>query len=247
MKKKLSELLVERNLAANEKEAQGLIIAGLVYSGTVRLEKPGAIYKNDIELLVKHKKSFKWVSRAGIKLDHALSHFQIPVPGRIAMDIGCAIGGFTEVLLENNAKKIYSVDVGYGEFAWKLRQDPRVCLLEKTNARFLTPAKIKDPIDLIVCDVSFIGLNLILPPAMKLASKNSHLIALIKPQFEVKKNQIGPKGIVTDPILHQEVIARIRFLIENEIGWKILDVIPSPIKGTEGNTEFLIGARNEFN
>jgi 23S rRNA (cytidine1920-2'-O)/16S rRNA (cytidine1409-2'-O)-methyltransferase len=177
-------------------------------------------------------------------LDHGLSHFSIPVEDAVALDIGASTGGFTDVLLARGAARVTAVDVGRGQLAWKLRQDPRVVVLEGVNARYLTRDQVPDPVDLVVCDASFIGLELVLPAALALAGPGAHLVALIKPQFEVGKGRVGKGGVVRDTALHEEVVARIRAWLETEMGWSVLGVTESPIRGAEGNREFLICARN---
>jgi 23S rRNA (cytidine1920-2'-O)/16S rRNA (cytidine1409-2'-O)-methyltransferase len=245
-KTRLDQILISRNLAKDQREALALIMAGRVYSDNKLLSKPGMLVKNDLHIIVKRSKPHDYVSRAALKLIHGLEYFNINPDNMIAADLGCAIGGFTQVLLQRNIRKIYSVDVGYGEFDWNLRQDKKVILLERTNARYLTPELICDQLDLIVCDASFIRLSTILPATLKLAGKGAILIALIKPQFEVKKDQVGAGGIITDETLHLEVIAKVSAWITSQ-NWRILGVTDSPIKGTEGNKEFLIGAINETN
>ncbi len=247
MKKKpkkirLDVAMVERGLVDSRTRAQALVMAGLVYRDTVRLDKPSitVIESDEIEL---KGKDHPWVSRGGVKLAHGLEHFAFDPKGLICIDVGASTGGFTDVLLTNGAAKVYAVDVGHGQLAWKLRSDDRVMVMEKTNARHLTSDDIADPIDAIVCDASFIGLQTVLPAAMALAKPGAFLIALIKPQFEVGKDQVGKGGVVRDPELHQEVCQKIENWMESLEGWHVLGVSQSPIKGPEGNIEFLIGAR----
>lgn len=239
---RIDALLVARGIADNLEQARSWIMAGLVYTGTQRLDKPGHSVSEAIPIEVKGKRTHPWVSRGGIKLAHALDFFHIHPEGLVAADIGSSTGGFTDVLLSHGALKVYAVDVGYGELAWKLRQDPRVVVLERVNARYLTRTEIPDPLQLIVCDASFIGLQMVLPAAMALAGKGAHLLALIKPQFEVAKEAVGVGGIITDTTLHQEVCERTSQWISGLPGWNVLGITESPIKGMEGNTEFLIGA-----
>jgi 23S rRNA (cytidine1920-2'-O)/16S rRNA (cytidine1409-2'-O)-methyltransferase len=182
------------------------------------------------------------VSRGGIKLAHALEQFQIDVAGMVALDIGASTGGFTDVLLTKGARRVYAVDVGHGQFAWKLRQDPRVTVLERVNARHLTASDIPEPPDLVVCDASFIGLETVLPAALALLKPQARLVALIKPQFEVGPAQVGKRGVVRDPELHRAVCARIARWLEG-LGWTVEGIAESPITGPEGNVEFLIYAR----
>ena len=235
-------MLVDRGLVESRTRAQALIMAGLVFSNEQRLDKAGLKVANDLALEVRGQ-DHPWVSRGGLKLDHALAHFNLDVAGAIALDVGASTGGFTDVLLTRGAAKVYAVDVGHGQLAWKLRNDPRVVVMEKTNARHLDETLVPDPIDIVVCDASFIGLEVVLPAAMALAKRGAHLVALIKPQFEVGRERVGKKGVVSDPALHQEVCDRIAAWIAQTQGWAVLGIVESPIKGPEGNVEFLIGAK----
>lgn len=241
MKKRLDQLLVERGLAESRAKAQAAIMAGLVFSGAKRLDKPGTPIAEDIAIEVKGQ-PHPWVSRGGVKLAHALDEFAIDVSGKAAIDLGASTGGFTDVLLTKGAAKIYAVDVGQGQLAWKLRTDPRVVVMEKTNARHLTAAQIPEPVDLVVCDASFIGLETVLPAPLALAKPEAVLVALIKPQFEVGKARVGKGGVVRDPALHDEVRARIAAWLPAQ-GWSVFGEGESPILGPEGNREFLIAAR----
>lgn len=240
-KRRLDQLLVERGLAENRTRAQALVMAGLVMTGTQRLDKPGHRVDFDIPLTVKGP-DHPWVSRGGVKLAHGLDHFNLNPEGCITLDVGASTGGFTDVLLNGAAKKVYAVDVGHGQLAWKISQDPRVVVLDKTNARSLTRDQIADPVDLIVCDASFIGLEVILPGPMALAAPAAHLIALIKPQFEVGKANVGKGGIVRDTELHTQVIERIENWMNAQAGWRVLGITESPLTGADGNKEFLIAA-----
>lgn len=239
----LSTLLVQQGLADDIAQAKSLVMAGLVYTGTLRLEKPGDKLPEDTVVTVKGRKPHPWVSRGGLKLDHGLKHFHLNPKGWVAADIGASTGGFTDVLLHHGAAKVYAVDVAYGEFAWKLRQDPRVVLLERTNARYLTAKEIPEPLQLVVCDASFIGLQTVLPAVLQLAAPGAYLVALIKPQFEVAHEEVGEKGVVTDPALHQAVCDKIASWLNGLPGWEVLGMTESPILGPEGNKEFLIGAK----
>ncbi len=183
-----------------------------------------------------------WVSRGGIKLAHALEHFAIDVAGWVALDIGASTGGFTDVLLQKGAARVYAVDVGHGQLAWKLRQDSRVVVLERVNARYLTAEQAPEPPDIVVCDASFIGLETVLPAALALAKPEAQLVALIKPQFEVGPERVGKGGVVRDPALHAEVCQRIAAWLEGR-GWAVTGIVESPIRGPEGNVEFLVHAR----
>jgi len=231
--------LVERGLAESRTRAQALILAGLVFSGEVRVNKAGDSIAEDAPLELRGQ-DHPWVSRGGLKLDHALDELGIDVTGAVGIDVGASTGGFTDVLLARGAQRVYAVDVGHGQFAWKLRNDDRVVVLEKTNARHLTSEHIPEPVDVIVCDASFIGLEVVLPAAMGFAAPGARLIALIKPQFEVGREQVGKKGVVRDPALHAAVCTRIRDWLDGRPGWQVTGLAESPITGPEGNREFLI-------
>ncbi len=239
---RLDQLLVDRDLAESKSKAQAMIMAGLVYSGEQKLEKPGHQIAPDLVVDVRGK-GHPWVSRGGLKLDHALDHFDFDPSGLLAIDIGASTGGFTDVLLTNGADRLYAVDVGYGQLDSKLRNDDRVVVLERTNARYLTSEQIPEPVDLVVCDASFIGLKTVLPAALELTKSSARLIALIKPQFEVGKEKVGKKGVVRDPALHQEVCTDISDWLNAMDGWTVIGLTESPITGPEGNKEFLICAR----
>ena len=238
-KTRLDVALVERGLAETRAAAQRLVMAGLVFSGDKRLDKAGQGIAADIALEVRGQ-PHPYVSRGGLKLAKALDHFAIPVEGRIALDVGSSTGGFTDCLLQRGAAKVYAVDVGTNQLAWKLRSDPRVVSLEKTNIRVVTRVQVPEPIELIVCDASFIGLRTALPAALELAAPGGHLVALIKPQFEVGKGRVGKGGIVREPELHTEVCNTITAWLADQKGWRVLGVTESPITGAEGNKEFLI-------
>jgi len=240
-KLRLDQLLVDRGLAVSRTRAQAIIIAGQIYSGEQRLDKPGVSVPEDIAIDVRGQ-DHPWVSRGGLKLVAGLAQFAIDPAGLTAIDVGSSTGGFTDVLLTHGAVKVFAVDVGHGQLAWKLRQDDRVVVMERTNARHLTAAMIPDAIDMVVCDASFIGLRTVLPAALALLRPGGRLVALIKPQFEVGKGQVGKGGVVRDPALHQAVCDTIRDWLEQELGWSVLGIIDSPILGPEGNHEFLIGA-----
>lgn len=240
-KTRLDVALVERGLAETRAAAQRLVMAGLVFSGERRLDKAGQGIGADTALEVRGQ-PHPYVSRGGLKLAKALDHFVLPVAGRIALDVGASTGGFTDCLLQRGAAKVYAVDVGTNQLAWKLRSDPRVVSMEKTNMRDVTRMQIPDPIEMIVCDASFIGLRTVLPAALALAAPGAHLAALIKPQFEVGKGRVGKGGIVREPELHDEVCATISQWLAEQPGWRVLGVTESPITGAEGNKEFLITA-----
>ena len=238
-KTRLDVALVERGLAETRAAAQRLVMAGLVFSGDKRLDKAGQGVAGDVQLEVRGQ-PHPYVSRGGLKLERALEHFAIPVAGRVALDVGASTGGFTDCLLQRGAAKVYAVDAGTNQLAWKLRSDPRVFSMEKTNIRELA---LPQHVDLIVCDVSFIGLRTALPRALELAAPGAHLVALIKPQFEVGKGRVGKGGIVREPELHREVVDTISGWLAAQPAWTVLGVIDSPITGTDGNKEFLISAR----
>jgi 23S rRNA (cytidine1920-2'-O)/16S rRNA (cytidine1409-2'-O)-methyltransferase len=240
-KKRLDQILVDRGLAESRAKAQALVLAGLVYAGEKRLDKPGTPTPEELAIEVRGQ-PHPWVSRGGVKLAHALSHFALDPKDAIAIDVGASTGGFTDVLLANGAARVYAVDVGQGQLAWKLRTDPRVVVLEKTNARRLSAAEIPEPAGMVVCDASFIGLETVLPAALALLEIGGTLVALIKPQFEVGPARVGKGGVVRDAALHEEVCARIATWLPT-LGFDVLGIEPSPILGPEGNREFLVVAR----
>lgn len=241
-KQRADVLLCERGLAESRTKAQALILAGVVFSGEQRIQKPGDLLLQNIPLSVRER-DHPYVSRGGLKLAHALSHFALSVQGLTCLDIGASTGGFTDVLLKNGAARVYAVDVGRGQIADVLRHDPRVIVLERTNARYLNQAQIPEAIDLIVCDASFIGLRTILPAPLALAHPKAALITLIKPQFEVGKENVGKKGVVRDPALHDAVCQTITEWINQQNGWTVIGLTDSPILGPEGNKEFLLFAQ----
>jgi len=241
MKQRADQLLVERGLAESRTRAQALILAGKVFSRERRVDKPGHTLPDGAPLEVRGQ-DHPWVSRGGLKLDHGLRHFGLSPAGRICLDIGASTGGFTDVLLSHGATKVHAVDVGFGQLAWKLRTDPRVVVHEKTNARHLTAAVVADPIGVLVCDASFIGLATLLPAPLELCVPRAWAIALIKPQFEAGPGQVGSKGVVRDPAVHAAVCERVSAWWAGLPGWRVLGVAESPITGPEGNREFLIGA-----
>mgnify|MGYP005840125013 CR=1 FL=1 len=240
-KQRLDQLLVERGLAPSRAKAQALVMAGLVYSGARRLAKAGEALAPDAPLEVRGAPP-PYVSRGGVKLAAALDGFAIDPAGLVALDIGASTGGFTDVLLQRGARRVYAVDVGYGQLDARLRADPRVVVRERTNARHLSPAEVPEPVDLVVCDASFISLHLVLPAALGLARSGAALVALIKPQFEAGRGEVGKGGVVRDPAVHARVCAEVRHWLEGA-GWAVLGVIASPLTGPAGNREFLIAAR----
>jgi 23S rRNA (cytidine1920-2'-O)/16S rRNA (cytidine1409-2'-O)-methyltransferase len=241
-KQRLDTMLVARGLAESRAKAQALALAGLVYSVERRLDKPGQMLAEDTPLECRGR-GHPYVSRGGVKLAHALDHFAIDPSGAVALDIGASTGGFTDVLLRRGAAMVFAVDVGHGQLDWRLRQDSRVVVLERCNARHLTRNEIPQAPDLIVCDASFIGLETVLPASLSLAASGAGLIALIKPQFEVGKGRVGKGGVVRDPALHDEVCARIAAWLAALPDWTVLGVTESPLRGPDGNVEFLIAAR----
>ncbi len=240
-RKRIDQRLVDEGLVESRARAQALIMAGLVTAGGHKVDKPGTLVAADAPLAVKGR-DHPWVSRGGLKLAAAIRQFGLEIAGRVCADIGASTGGFTDVLLSAGAARVYAVDVGHGQLAWKLRTDERVVVLEKTNARYLGPAEIPEALDVVVCDASFIGLETILPAAMALARPGAVLAALIKPQFEVGKGRVGKGGVVTDPALHDEVCRRVEAWIGACPGWRVRGLCDSPILGPEGNKEFLIVA-----
>ncbi len=240
-RERADRLLVARDLAEDRTRAQALILAGRVFSAETRVDKAGQLLAEDAPLAVRGR-DHPWVGRGGLKLAHGLDRFAINPEGLACLDIGASTGGFTDVLLSRGAARVFAVDVGHGQLAWKLRNDRRVVVLERTNARHLTGTEVPEPIDLVTCDTSFIGLETVLPAALALTAPGARLVALIKPQFEVGKGQVGTGGVVRDPGLHEEVCARIEAWLAAQEGWRVLGLTESPILGPEGNKEFLIAA-----
>ena len=240
-KSRIDSLLVARGLAPNRTRARALVLAGIVYSGEARLDKPGQTVDAAAPLAVRGAEH-PWASRGGVKLAHGLEHFGVGVSGCVCLDIGASTGGFTDVLLKAGAARVYAVDVGHGQLAWELRTDDRVVVLERTNARHLTDAEIPEAPGIITCDVSFIGLETVLPAALVLAAPDCVLIALIKPQFEVGRGRLGKGGVVRDSSLHDEVCRRIHAWLSEQMGWHVAGITESPITGPKGNVEFLICA-----
>jgi 23S rRNA (cytidine1920-2'-O)/16S rRNA (cytidine1409-2'-O)-methyltransferase len=240
-RQRADQALVDRGLAESRTRAQALIMAGKVFSGEARVQKPGDAILADAPLEVRGQ-DHPWVSRGGIKLAHALAHFGLSPAGLVCLDIGASTGGFTDVLLQSGAARVHAVDVGHGQLAWRLRGDPHVIVHERTNARHLTAAQLPDPISALVCDASFIGLRTVLPAALSLCAPGAWAVALIKPQFEAGPSRVGPRGVVRDPAVHHEVCETISQWWASQPRWRIHGVIPSPITGPEGNVEFLIAA-----
>jgi 23S rRNA (cytidine1920-2'-O)/16S rRNA (cytidine1409-2'-O)-methyltransferase len=240
MKRRIDQLLVERGLAASREKAQALLLAGSVLVNGQRIDKPGHTVdpESSIEVVAK----LPYVSRAGLKLAGALEYFGIDPTGRVCLDIGSSTGGFTDCLLQRGAARVYAVDVGAGQLDWKLRNDPRVIVREGINARYLTPSDIGEPVDLAVCDVSFISATLIVPVLAPLLRPTAEVVILVKPQFEVGREQVGKGGIVRDPELHRQACDKVRAAVE-ELGF-VTDIVESPIQGAEGNREFLLYGRH---
>ena len=240
MKTRLDQALVERGLASSREKARALILAGNVLVNGSRIDKAGQTVDPEasIELLA----TPKYVSRGGLKLEAALDHWHIDVNGKTALDVGSSTGGFTDCLLQHGAARVYAIDVGTGQLDWKLRNDPRVIVQEKVNARYLGRAQVPEPVDIAVCDVSFISVTMILPVLPGLLAANGEMVILVKPQFELERRQVGKGGIVRDPELHDAACRRVRDAV-HALGF-VSDVIPSPILGAEGNREFLLYARH---
>jgi 23S rRNA (cytidine1920-2'-O)/16S rRNA (cytidine1409-2'-O)-methyltransferase len=240
-KTRLDQLIVDRGLAESKTRAQALVMAGHVFVGDVKGSKPGQQIAADAAITVKGS-DHPWVSRGGIKLAHALDTFAIDVRDMVVIDVGSSTGGFTDVLLTNGAAKVYAVDSGTNQLAWKLRKDERVIVHEQTSARILTEAHIPEAVDLIVCDASFIGLAKVLERPLSFARPNAQLVALIKPQFEAGRDEVGKGGVVRDEAVHKRVCDEVSRWLEAS-GWEVLGLTTSPITGPQGNIEFLISAR----
>lgn len=249
MKERLDVLLVKKGLAPSREKAKTMIMEGNVFVNNQREDKAGTNIPEDAVIEIKGN-TLKYVSRGGLKLEKAMTHFGISLENKICMDIGASTGGFTDCMLQNGAKKVYAVDVGYGQFAWKLRTDERVVCMEKTNIRYVTPEDIADVLDFASVDVSFISLAKVLPAAKELLRDEGEMVCLIKPQFEAGREKVGKKGVVRDPAVHREVIEKV-ITDARELGFSILHLEYSPIKGPEGNIEYLIhickGGRKEEN
>lgn len=236
-KTRLDVLLVERGLLESRQKAQTTIMSGLVFVKGQRVDKPGTAVDNEAEIEIRGS-VLKYVSRGGLKLEKAMATFPVELAGAVCADIGASTGGFTDCMLQNGASKVYAVDVGYGQLAWKLREDPRVVCMERTNARYLTHEQVPDELDFASVDVSFISLKLILPALCGLLKDGGHVACLVKPQFEAGKEKVGKKGVVRDPAVHLEVLEN--FLVHaKESGFTVLGVTYSPIRGPEGNIEYL--------
>ena len=235
--------MVQRGLAESREKAKAIIMAGLVEVDKRPLDKPGHLISLSADISL--KASFPpYVSRGGLKLEAALDHFAVDVKGKVLLDVGASTGGFTDCLLQRGAKRVIAVDVGYGQLHWKIRQDPRVTVLERKNVRHLKREDLLEPIQGAVIDVSFISLRLVVPTISELILRDAFIMALIKPQFEVEKGQVGKGGVVRDPLIHQQVIDRLSGFFER-IGWTVMGLIPSPLLGPKGNKEFFVYLRRE--
>ncbi len=239
---RIDQALHERGMAESRSKAQAYIMAGLVFCGDKKIVKSGQLISQDAEITLKGK-DHPWVSRGGIKLDHAISHFAINLSGLTAIDVGSSTGGFTDVMLQSGARKVFAVDSGTNQLAWKLRQDERVIVYEQTSARILTHEHIDEAVDIIVCDASFIGLSKVLERPMEFAKDDAQLIALIKPQFEAGKHEVGKGGVVRDEMVHKRVCQEVTAWLEEQ-NWHVKGLTQSPITGPQGNVEFLIWAQN---
>ena len=239
-KQRVDQMLVDRGLVESRSRAQALVMAGLVFSGETKIAKPGQQLAEDAVLDVRGR-DHPWVSRGGIKLAHGLEHFGWDVTDAVAIDVGSSTGGFTDVLLQKGAARVYAVDSGTNQLAWSLRQDSRVIVHEQTSARILTEAHIPEPVDIIVCDASFIGLAKVLERPLSFAKPGARLLALIKPQFEAGREEVGKGGVVRDAAVHQRVCDQVVAWLTDS-GWQVAGVTQSPITGPEGNIEFLVAA-----
>ena len=243
MKERLDVLLVKRNLAPSREKAKTMIMEGNVFVENQREDKAGTMFDESVKIEI-HGNTLKYVSRGGLKLEKAMNHFDLNLSGKVCMDIGASTGGFTDCMLQNGAAKVYSVDVGYGQFAWKLRQDERVVCMEKTNIRYVTPDQLAELLDFASVDVSFISLTKVLAPVKELLNDGAEMVCLIKPQFEAGREKVGKKGVVRDPKVHLEVVESIISFV-TEIGFSVLHLEFSPIKGPEGNIEYLIHIKKD--
>ena len=241
MKERLDVLLVKRNLASSREKAKAIIMSGNVFVDGQREDKAGTSFSEEVQIEVRGH-ALPYVSRGGLKLEKAMKNFDVSMEGKVCTDVGSSTGGFTDCMLQNGAVKVYAVDVGYGQFAWKLRQDPRVVCMEKTNIRYVTPEDIADVLDFASVDVSFISLTKVLGPAKELLREGGEMVCLIKPQFEAGKEKVGKKGVVRDKSVHLEVIEKV-ISFAKEIGFQVLNLEFSPIKGPEGNIEYLVHLR----
>lgn len=242
MKERLDVLLVKKNLAESREKAKAVIMSGIVYVDGQKEDKAGSIFE-DTALVEVRGSTLKYVSRGGLKLEKAMEQFGVGLSGKVCMDVGASTGGFTDCMLQNGAKKVYSVDVGHGQLAWKLRNDERVVCMEKTNIRYVTPEEIPERVQFVSIDVSFISLTKVLGPVQALMEPEGDVVCLIKPQFEAGREKVGKKGVVRDPAVHLEVIQMVASFA-GSIGLEALHLDFSPIKGPEGNIEYLLHLKN---
>ena len=243
MKERLDVLLVKKNLAESREKAKAVIMAGIVYVDDQKEDKAGSMFEETAKIEVRGS-TLKYVSRGGLKLEKAMTHFGVTLDQKLCLDVGSSTGGFTDCMLQNGAVKVYSVDVGHGQLAWKLRNDPRVVCMEKTNIRYVTPEEIPDKIQFVSIDVSFISLTKVLGPVKALMEPDGQVVCLIKPQFEAGREKVGKKGVVRERSVHLEVI-RMVAAFAGSIGFEALHLEFSPIKGPEGNIEYLLHLRND--
>ncbi|MBC2715609.1 MAG: TlyA family RNA methyltransferase [Desulfobacteraceae bacterium] len=243
-KKRLDVLVFDKGLANSRQRASALIMAGSILVNNQPVDKPGSMVSVDAEIMNKGS-DIPFVSRGGFKIEKAIESLNLDVTGMLCLDVGASTGGFTDCLLQHGASRVYAIDVGYGQLDWKLRQDPRVVVIERTNIRYATEELLPEPFDLISIDVSFISLKIVIPAVKKFLKNDGKILALIKPQFEVGKNQVGKGGVVKDPKLHQSVIEKLSSFF-SDTGFKIGPVIPSPILGPKGNKEFIIYLMNQL-
>lgn len=238
MKERLDVLLVKRNLAESREKAKAIIMSGNVFVEGQREDKAGTTFSDEVQIEIKGH-TLPYVSRGGLKLEKAVANFDVCLEGKVCTDVGASTGGFTDCMLQNGARKVFAIDVGKGQLAWKLRQDDRVICMEKTNIRYVTPEDIGEPLDFASVDVSFISLSKVLPAARELLKDGGEMVCLIKPQFEAGREKVGKKGVVRDPKVHLEVIQTV-LQTAMDLGFSILDLEYSPIKGPEGNIEYLV-------
>ncbi len=243
MKERLDVLLVKRALAPSREKAKAMIMEGSVYVNNQKEDKAGSMFDTGAQVEVRGK-TLRYASRGGLKLEKAMERFAVSLEQKTCMDIGASTGGFTDCMLQNGARKVYAVDVGYGQLAWKLRQDARVCCMEKTNIRYVTPQDIGEPLDFASVDVSFISLTKVLGPAKELLKEQGEMVCLIKPQFEAGREKVGKKGVVRDKNVHLEIIGQVVSFARG-LGFHVLGLEYSPIKGPEGNIEYLMHIRKD--
>ena len=243
MKERLDVLLVQQGYATSREKAKAIIMAGQVYVDGQKEDKAGSMFKEEAKIEVRGN-TLKYVSRGGLKLEKAMSHFAVTLEGKVCMDVGASTGGFTDCMLQNGAVKVYSVDVGHGQLDWKLRNDPRVVCMEKTNIRYVTPEDIQEPVAFSSIDVSFISLTKVLLPVRNLLTEDGEVVCLIKPQFEAGREKVGKKGVVRDKAVHEEVI-RMVIAYAGSIAFEVKNLEFSPIKGPEGNIEYLLQIKKQ--